>query len=65
MHELTRLVGKTLGIVGFGKMGKAIAVRAKAFQMEVIDYHRHVRPQVESSYGVKPATLQELSNSCK
>lgn len=65
MHELTRLVGKTLGIVGFGKMGKAIAVRAKAFRMELIDYHRHVRPEEESSYGVKPVALRELSNSCE
>jgi D-3-phosphoglycerate dehydrogenase len=58
--ELTSLNAKTLGIVGFGKIGKSIAVRAKAFQMEVIDYHRNVIPEVESSYGVEPVALPEL-----
>ena len=60
MHELTSLAGKTLGIIGFGNIGKAITVRAKAFEMEVIDYHRHVIPEVEASYGVRPVSLQEL-----
>jgi D-3-phosphoglycerate dehydrogenase len=30
------LKGKTLGIVGFGRIGRAVAVRAKAFEMRVI-----------------------------
>ena len=60
IHELTSLAGKTLGIVGFGNIGKAIAVRAKAFEMEIIDYHRHVVPEVENSYGVRPVSLPEL-----
>ncbi|MDQ7025134.1 MAG: hydroxyacid dehydrogenase [Anaerolineae bacterium] len=32
------LRGKTLGLVGFGRIGKAVAVRAKAFDMTVIAY---------------------------
>ena len=33
---LTELAGLTLGIVGFGRIGRAVAVIAKAFRMEVI-----------------------------
>ena len=32
------LRGKTLGIVGFGRIGKAVAMRAKAFEMHVMAY---------------------------
>lgn len=59
-NQLTSLKGKTLGVVGFGSIGKAIATRAKAFQMDIVDYHRHVRPDEERSYGVTPVSLHEL-----
>ncbi len=32
----TELYGKTLGIIGFGRIGKEVAKRARAFQMNVI-----------------------------
>ncbi len=35
---LVELAGKTLGIFGFGRIGKAVAERAKAFGMNVIAY---------------------------
>ena len=34
----TELNGKTLGIVGFGRIGKAVAERAKAFGMRILAY---------------------------
>lgn len=37
------LAGKTLGIVGMGQIGAAVAKRAKAFGMNVIYYNRHRR----------------------
>lgn len=37
------LAGKTLGIVGLGQIGVAVAKRAKAFGMEVIYYNRNRR----------------------
>lgn len=32
----TELYGKTLGIIGFGRIGKEVAKRARAFQMKVV-----------------------------
>jgi D-3-phosphoglycerate dehydrogenase len=38
----TELYGKTLGILGIGKIGSALATRAKAFGMKVIAYDPYV-----------------------
>eukprot|EP01127_Copromyxa_protea_P001149 TRINITY_DN1110_c0_g1_i5.p1 TRINITY_DN1110_c0_g1~~TRINITY_DN1110_c0_g1_i5.p1 ORF type:complete len:259 (-),score=19.56 TRINITY_DN1110_c0_g1_i5:48-824(-) len=57
----TRLRGQTLGIVGFGKIGKALAVRAKAFGLRVIFQDPAIEDGVEKSLGVERVdTLKEL-----
>lgn len=48
-----RVGGKTLGIVGFGRIGEAVAVRARAFGMNIIYNKRHRLPaSVEEELGV-------------
>jgi glyoxylate reductase len=48
-----RMGGKTLGIIGFGRIGEAVAMRAKAFGMDVIYTKRHRLPaSVEAELGV-------------
>lgn len=48
-----RISGKTLGIIGMGRIGRAIAVRAKPFGLKVIYHNRHRLPQdVEADLGV-------------
>lgn len=49
-----RLAGRRLGILGMGRIGQAVAVRAKAFGME-IHYHnrQRLRREVESQYHAK------------
>ena len=44
------LSGKTLGIVGFGRIGREVAKRAVAFDMTVI-YYDIVRPDPEEESG--------------
>lgn len=51
------LYGKTLGIVGLGRIGKSIARRAEAFGMRVV-YHN--RKETEAGNAIYCATLDEL-----
>jgi lactate dehydrogenase-like 2-hydroxyacid dehydrogenase len=55
------LRGRTLGILGFGRIGKAIARRAEAFGMPVV-YHGR-RPQAGVSYLYCP-TVVSLAENC-
>ncbi len=48
--------GSTLGIVGFGRIGQAIAKRAQGFDMRVL-YHS---PNAKSAYGAQPVDLDTL-----
>ncbi len=45
--------GKTLGIVGFGAIGEAVARRAQGFGMTVLYYSRTRKPQAEDTHGVR------------
>ncbi|RBL88408.1 D-2-hydroxyacid dehydrogenase [Chitinophaga flava] len=47
---LTELQGRTLGIIGFGQIGQAVARIALAFGMKVIASHRH--PERDRMEGV-------------
>ena len=56
-----RLRGRTLGLIGFGRIGSAVATRARAFGLEVSSYDPYVAPQQIEAAGVRPATsLDEL-----
>lgn len=44
------LSGKTLGIIGFGRIGKAIALKAKALGMNVIFYDAFITEDMKFSY---------------
>lgn len=61
--ELQALYGKTLGIVGLGHTGQALARKARAFGMTVIAYRRRSLscPQVDELYCANDgATLESL-----
>ncbi len=56
------LKGRTLGIVGAGQIGKAVAVRARALEMKVIAWSRSLSPEKAEYLGVGYApTLKELA----
>ena len=55
------LQGKTLGIVGLGRIGKTLAKRAKAFDMKIIYYNRkQISKANEKKLGVKYTTFNKL-----
>lgn len=48
-----RLRGKTLGLVGCGRIGSAMALRAKAFGLDVAFYDPHVPPGWDKALGIR------------
>jgi len=54
------LSGATLGIVGMGKIGMAVAERAKAFGMRLVYNNRSPRPEAEDKLGASPLPFKAL-----
>lgn len=61
VYPLSELAGKTLGIVGFGNIGRAVAKIANAFEMRVIAYNRSEK-QADGVEFVRFETLLEQSD---
>jgi D-3-phosphoglycerate dehydrogenase len=55
-----RLRGRTMGIVSFGKIGQAIAARAKAFGVVIVAYDPYLPPAAMHAKGVEPVGKEEL-----
>lgn len=48
-----RIGGKTLGIIGFGRIGEAVAARARAFGMHIVyTKRRRLPPSIEDALGI-------------
>ncbi|MCA9063471.1 MAG: D-glycerate dehydrogenase [Planctomycetaceae bacterium] len=54
------VTGSTLGIIGLGRIGAEVAKRAAAFGMTLLYHNRNRRPELESSIGIRYASLPEL-----
>lgn len=54
------LYGKTLGIIGFGRIGQEVAKRARAFEMNVLAYSRSLTPERAAQVGAKASSLEEI-----
>jgi glyoxylate reductase len=52
--------GSTLGIIGLGRIGEALARRAKGFNMKVLYHNRSRKPEAEQELGIKYAEKETL-----
>jgi D-3-phosphoglycerate dehydrogenase / 2-oxoglutarate reductase len=52
--------GKTLGLVGLGRIGRAMAVRAKAFGMRVVAYDPIADSAFDAQYGIERLGFDDL-----
>lgn len=61
-HEI---MGKTIGVIGLGRIGKEVVKRAKAFGMNVIGLDLYWPEEFASSYGVEKAeTFDQVFERC-
>ncbi|NMB90202.1 MAG: hypothetical protein GYA17_17725 [Chloroflexi bacterium] len=58
--EGSELYKKTLGVIGFGRIGSATAQRAAAFGMEIIAYDPLISAEEIRKRGAEPVSLEEL-----
>jgi D-3-phosphoglycerate dehydrogenase / 2-oxoglutarate reductase len=56
----TELRGKTLGIVGLGRVGMEVARRARAFGMEIVAHDPFVSTAIAKEQGISIAKLEEV-----
>jgi phosphoglycerate dehydrogenase-like enzyme len=54
------LEGKTLGIIGLGRVGSGVAKVARAFGMELLAWSEHMTPEKAADAGARFATKDEL-----
>lgn len=52
--------GKTMGIVGMGKIGEAVAHRAKGFGMEILYHNRSRKHDAEKELGAVYSSFEDL-----
>jgi D-3-phosphoglycerate dehydrogenase len=56
----TELAGKTMGIIGMGNIGMRVAIRARAFEMDVLICDPYIPESHVTSLGGKWVALEEL-----
>jgi len=56
----SEVYGKTLGVVGLGKIGREVVSRLQAFGMSVLGYDPYLKPEQAESLGIKLVDLDTL-----
>ena len=56
----TELAGKTIGVVGFGKIGQAVAKIAQGFSMQIVAYTQHPAKYKKEFPHIEFVNIQEL-----
>jgi D-3-phosphoglycerate dehydrogenase len=57
------LYGKKLGIIGLGRVGREVALRAKSFHMEMLAFDPYLTEEMALKAGFKKATVDEIASS--
>jgi len=61
----TQLAGKTLGVIGLGRIGQAVANRALAFEMNVLGYDPYFALPPEKVFGGRVKMVDDLTELCR
>ncbi|WP_423793428.1 phosphoglycerate dehydrogenase [Methanocaldococcus indicus] len=57
------LYGKTLGVIGLGRIGQQVVKRAKAFGMDIVGYDPYISKEVANELGVR--LLDSVQDVCR
>src|SRR5499426_4170343 len=60
LSQFPRLWGQTLGLISFGHVARAVAVRARPFGVRILAYDPYVDETVMTQHDVEPVGLSEL-----
>jgi len=60
LKPVYRLEGKTLGVLGMGRMGQAVAARAGGFGLKLVGYDPYTPSAAFAAVGVEPVSLDSL-----
>lgn len=55
-----RLRGKNIGIIGFGRIGREVAKRLNAFEVNILVYDPYIPKEVIENFGATQTTLDDL-----
>ena len=56
----SEVYGKTLGVIGLGKIGREVAKRLQSFEMHVLGYDPYLKPEQAEALGIKLVDLDTL-----
>jgi D-3-phosphoglycerate dehydrogenase len=56
----SEVTGKTLGIIGFGTIGRLVAERARGLKLRVLGHDPFVTPETFAQHGVEPVALDAM-----
>ena len=56
----TELQGKTLGLIGLGRIGREVAKRCQSFGMPVVGYDPYASEEYAKNFNIKLATLEDI-----
>ena len=56
----SEVYGKTLGVIGLGKIGREVAKRLQSFEMKVIGYDPYLKPEQAEALGIQLVDLDTL-----
>ena len=56
----TELAGKTVGVIGFGTIGRLVAERCAALKMKVLAFDPFVTKEIMQQFAAEPQTLDDL-----
>ena len=59
-----QLFGKTVGIIGFGRIGRIVASYLSGFKCRILVYDKYLTRNVFARYGVEQATMDEIARNC-